>query len=577
MRLDPDNRALGSPEWTAAAPPTGFNARKQARPADSGQHYRSALRRLFALVRTGAMLLGFALVSLAMLTQAVQAKGGVGGGAVPGAIPLSVGTATPPGQPAPFDIIGAIQSFSALSLGNVYSGGTIMVNGISVMIPANLVVTLPAAYMTVGQLFGASPQSGLALLDVPAPIAAYEATISGNIVGGVYIAGLVSIAQQSANTANGYIRIINYATGELCVGSTPGTPGTPCAAADARVVINDPDGRYGLANGAGGAGGKASPDARFTVDADNPTIHARSGYPMCVPRVAPPAIDAKCPMVNRPKDTLGAFMPLYVMDSNAMTAPAQFVGLVIPPCGPACNVNEQAPLVVGDYITYSGILAKNVSGGIYVAAYALEANVGIYTRSGGKPFYMYMDAPLISTGPAACPANAECQARLKTSIFVTDPFLTPAMYAVDETQAGDRTSRQLPSTLTNTAVLGRFVFVTDKDTRVLGGVNGVTREIMGRAANLGDGGIVSYGPSPALAKVGTANGLVAGQYVSPVGSYIFPEPNIAGGILTPYNFRCLAFLAKGWGQGHALPNIGQLVPFPEATAPAITGPVNCGT
>ena len=515
--------------------------------------------------RAGSALvtMGLALACLTAMVPIAQARGGV---TSPNAI--TVGPATPAGSPAPFDIVGAIQSFSAFSPNNLYSGGTIMVNGISVMIPANLVVTLPAAYMTVGQLFGASPQSGLALTDLPAPIAAYEATISGNIVGGVYIAGLVSIAQQSLNTANGYIRSINYATGELCVGSTPGTP---CALTDGRVVINDPDGRYGLANG---AGGKAKPDARFTVDADNPTIHARSGYPMCVPRVAPPLIDDKCPMANRPKDTLGAFMPLYVMDSIAMPAPAQFVGLVIPPCPLpfSCNVNEQAPLVVGDYITYSGILAKNVSGGIYVAAYALEANVGIYTRSGVKPFYMYMDAPLISTGPAACPANAECQARLKTSIFVTDPFLTPAMYAVDETLAGDRTSRQLPSILTNTAVLGRFVFVTDKDTRVLGGAAGVTREIMGRAANLGDGGIVSYGPPPVSAKLGTANGLVAGQYVSPVGSYIFPEPNIAGGILTPYNFRCLAFLVKGWGQGGALTGIGQLIPFPEAVAPAT---VNC--
>ena len=534
-----------------------------------GLHAVHPLRQIRAFAGPALMTTGLALACLTAIVPPAQARGGV---VNPNAI--TVGPATPAGSPAPFDITGAIQSFSALSANNVYSGGTIMVNGISVMIPANLVVTLPAAYMTVGQLFGASPQSGLALLDVSAPIAAYEATISGNIVGGVYIAGLVSIAQQSANTANGYIRSINYATGELCVGSTPGTPGTPCALTDARVVINDPDGRYGLANG---VGGKAKPDARFTVDADNPTIHARSGYPMCVPRVAPPLIDDKCPMANRPKDTLGAFMPLYVMDSNAMTAPAQFVGLVIPPCPLpfSCNVNEQAPLVVGDYITYSGILAKDAVGvGIYVAAYSLEANVGIYTRSGGTPFYMYMDAPLISTGPAACPANAECQARLKTSIFVTDPFRTPAMYAVDETLAGVRTSRQLPSTLTNTAVLGRFVFVTDKDTRVLGGVNGVTREIMGRAANLGDGGIVSYGPPPVSAKLGTANGLVAGQYVSPVGSYIFPEPNIAGGILTPYNFRCLAFLAKGWGQGGALTGIGQLIPFPEAVAPA-PATVNC--
>ena len=581
MRLDPDNRALGSPEWTAAAPPTGFNARKQTRPADSGQHHRTALRRLPALVRTSARLLGFALVSLAMLTQAVQAKGGVGGGVVPGATPLSVGPATLPGGPAPFDIVGAIQSFSVITPNNLFSGGMIVVNGISVVIPTNLVVTLPAAYKTVGQLFIESPvagQSALALIDLPAPIAAYEATIAGNIVNGAYIAGLVSISQQSLNTANGYIRSINYSTGELCVGRTPGTL---CDLTDARVVINDPDGRYGLANGTvAGALGKAKLDARFTVDADNPTIHARSGYPMCVPRVDPlNGVDPRCPIGNRPT-VLGAYVPLFVMDSIPQTPPLIFAGRVgtIPPCGIVtatnCNVNEQAPLVVGDYIAYSGILARDISGpGIYVAAYSLEANVGIYTPLGGPVFYMYVDAPLISTGPAACPANAECQARLKTSIFMTDASRTPALYAVDENLLGGRTSRVLPSTITNTAFYGRFVIVVNKDVAVLGAANGVTREIMGRVAGVPDGTPVFYGPAPLKAVSGTANGLVFGQYVSPVGEYIFPEPNVAGGILTPYNFRCLAFLAKGWAQGGVL-SVGQPVPFPEAQVPST---VNCGT
>ena len=590
MRPDPDNHrpgSPGSPELTTVVPALWFHARKQASPADSGQHHRTALRRLLALVRTGAMLLGFALVSLLLVTPSAQAKGGVGGGGGgAAATALTVGAATPPGGPAPFDITGAIQSFSALLPVNPFSGGTIVVNGISVLIPAYLVVTLPAAYKTVGQLFIESPapynggQSGLALNDIPAPIAAYEATIAGNIVGGVYIAGLVSIAQQSLNTANGYIRSINYATGELCVGSTPGA----CAATDARVVINDPDGRYGLANGVFGdkPGGKAMLDTRFSVDSDNPTIHARSGYPMCVPRVAPPAVDPRCPMGNRPT-VLGAYLPLYVMDAIPLTPPLLFTGRVgtIPPCGPlqpatACDVNEQAPLVVGDYIAYSGILASDTRG-IYVAAYALEANVGIYTSPTSSVFYIYMDAPLISTGPAACPANAECQARLKTSIFVTDASRTPALYAVDENPlTGARTSRALPSTLTNTSVFGRFVFVTDKDTRVLGGAKGVTREIMARVALVADGTPVFYGTTKGVpAGSVSANGLVAGQYVSPVGEYIFPEPNVAGGVLTPYNFRCLAFLAKGWAQGGALPNIGRLTPFPEAGLPPAT--VNCGT
>ena len=515
------------------------------------------------------MLLGIALASLMLVAQPAAAARSCNTSPCPIDI-VTTGAPTLPGAPTPFDLVGAIQSFTVLTPGNPFSGGNIKVNGINVLIPANLVVTMPAAYLTVGQLFAQSPvpgQSALALADVPAPLAAYEVSIAGNIVNGVYIAGLVGIAQQSLNAGAGVIKAINNATGALCVGSAPGA----CLPTDARVIINDPSGRYGLANG---VGGKPNLDARFSVDADNPTVHARSGYPMCVPRVALPAIDSRCPEANRPNAGATKLMT-YVMSSNSLTTSAPFPVVTIPPCGVACNPGEQAPLEVGDVITYSGILARDAQGS-YIAAYSLEANVGIYTPP-GAPFYMYMDAPLISTGPAICPANAECQARLRTSIFVTDPSAAraPAMYAVDENLAGARTSRALPSTLKNTAQVGRYVFATEKDIAVFGGLNGpgATREIVARVAGVPNGTPVNYGPSdPALAAAGTANGLLSGQYVSPIGEYIFPEPNIGGAPLTPYNFRCLAFLANGWGQGGALPGIGQLVPFPEAAGPV---GVNC--
>jgi hypothetical protein len=146
---------------------------------------------------------------------------------------------------------------------------------------------------------------------------------------------------------------------------------------------------------------------------------------------------------------------------------------------------------------------------------------------------------------------------------------------VDETLAGVRTIRPLSSILTNTAQIGRWVFNTDKDTLTFGGINGpgATRELVAMVERKLAGTVLAYGPAdPALAAVGTANGLVAGQYVSPVGEYIFPEPVFGGAPLTPYNFRCLQFLAKGWGQGGALPGIGKLVPFPEAISPV---GVNC--
>jgi hypothetical protein len=533
--------------------------------------------RSLTLARKSLIVLGVAAASfmLAAPTQAqVVVKAGVAGAAAkvaPTAVNVvNTGAPTVAGAPTPFDLIGAIQSFTVSVPGNPYSGGIIRVNGINVLIPANLVITMPAAYLTVGQLFSASPvagQSALALADLPAPLAAYEVTIAGNVVGGVYTAGLVGIAQQSLNIGSGIVKAIDNATGFLCVGSAPGA----CLPTDARVNINDPSGRYGLANG---TGTKPIMDARFAVDADNPTVHARSGYPMCVPRVALPGIDALCPNSNRPS-VAGVRMNTFVMSATALITAPPFPQVGILPCGLGCNVNEQAPLVVGDIINYGGVLAQDAAG-VYVAAYSVEANVGIYTPPGAK-FYMFMDAPLQATGPAICPNNAECQARLRTTIFVTDPSLArqPQMYAVDENLAGARTSRPLPSTVVNTAQIGRWVFHTEKDIAVFGSLSqvGATREIMARVAGVATGTPVVYGPAdPALAAVGTANGLVAGQYVSPVGEFIFPEPLIGGAPLTPYNFRCLQFLATGWGQGGALPGLGQLVPFPEATAPA--GP-NC--
>jgi hypothetical protein len=560
----------------------------------AGSTKRSDLRpasRSLTLAQKGLMTLGIAAATfmLAAPAQAIilPARNGAppictGPVPCPVAVPVGVSQTPTPVGPIPFDIVGAIQAFTVLVPGNLYSGGNITVNGVNVLIPTNLVITMPASYQTVGQLFVNSPvanQSALALADIPAPIAAYEVTISGNVVGGVYIAGLVSIAQQSLNIGAGIIKSINNTTGALCVGATAGVC-NPLT--DARVIINDPSGRYGLAN--------PGPDTRFAVDSDNPTIHARSGYPMCVPRVGLPAIDARCPDTNRPI-LLGIRATTFAMSAVPVTAGAPFASTVIAAGGPLTNPNEQAPLVVGDSINYSGVLARDGTG-VYVAAYSIEANVGIYTAP-GAPNYIFMDAPLLGTGPFGCPPNAECQARLRTTVQMTDPSgnVRPIIYAVDETLAGARTLRALSSLTVNTAQIGRWVFNTDKDTNTFGGAAGpgaprehaVLASPGNGATGVGffplatgtplAGNRVTLDPTavpPVVAAANTANGLLAGQYVSPTGEFIFPEAIIGGAPLTPYNFRCLRFLVNGWGQGGdptGLRNIGRLTPFPEVITP----------
>ncbi|MFL5290788.1 MAG: hypothetical protein ACJ79U_04655, partial [Myxococcales bacterium] len=213
-----------------------------------------------------------------------------------------------------FDIVGYIEeaTLDPACTADPHCGGTISVHGHVVVVPKELVVMFPANALSWQELFaqaplpyglaGASgPSSGLAAADVPAPLTSYEAHVIGNrVVGGpfapdVYIAALVFVSQHSLASGAGFVSFIDYALGEMRVGGILGDPGcaqggtalTNPLCTGARVRINDPAGRYGRPN---------SPDVRFTVDAENPTIAAGTGFPMCLPRIDPAvADDPLCP------------------------------------------------------------------------------------------------------------------------------------------------------------------------------------------------------------------------------------------------------------------------------------------
>jgi hypothetical protein len=161
-------------------------------------------------------------------------------------------------------------------------GGTVTINNTKIVVPWNMVVRMPANTMTWADMVHGGPS--LALKDGPFP--SFEIRVVGNIVAGTHVAGLMFASQQSGNTGSGGISKIDYDTGRIHVDT--GDPANP-----AIIEINDPNGRFGRAQ---------SPDARFSVDDQNPTIHAATGYPMCVPRTDPAtADDLLCPQVNRPK------------------------------------------------------------------------------------------------------------------------------------------------------------------------------------------------------------------------------------------------------------------------------------
>ena len=240
----------------------------------------------------------------------------------------------------------------------------------------------------------------------------FEVRAVGNIVGARRIAGLLYASQQFLHTSTGVVTAIDYATGDLKVD-------TGDAANPATVQINDPNGRFGRAQ---------SLDPRFSVDDANPTIHAGTGYPMCVPRTDPAVAGGDypaCPQQNRPNlvpvTVNGATVPAVVggcrnfsvagfvpPKSGELTRPAagasyctEFVmNTVLARAVTDPDVRQQAPFEVGDSITFSGTLIPAGPPGpagapgpaAYFSAHTIEANVGIYTMPGTQPSYVAIGA-----------------------------------------------------------------------------------------------------------------------------------------------------------------------------------------
>ena len=533
----------------------------------------------------------------------------------------------------------AIPAYSTANLsGTLFIGAKMLVNGVTITIPRNTVVVMPATYLTPWQIFvkaqgisRGNNESGLTLQDKTPPLAAFEAAVDGNIVCTApatctYIAGQVHISQQGLNMGAGYVRQINTANGFLCVGSSAVAlaAAAPCIAPDARVRLNDPkitdtsdpaagDGRYGAPNMVAGPPTSTDPnsrfpDPRFTVDQGNPTVHALTGYPMCVPRSAP---DAKCPAANRP-----AGLTSFVMGPNLLPSPLPPGLANIPNCpktANGCQQDQQAPIVLGDFVNYQGTLAKDATG-LYVSAHTVVANVGIYTEPGTNPVYVTQEKALIGTmGPLApvpqtnpvtpsCAVTMECQDRLKVVGFTTDPTLSSPtskppnvaarqinVYALDVDLVADPnvntpTVRRIATAANFKAVpLGRFRYIAGKGAAVnfdvTGVQRGVTRELMVRvdtppAVPLRNA-VVPRGADPAK----VANGLVPNQFVAPIGEYIFPEPLGLGDVQPKLNFQCFAFLTAGWALGIEDPTNPaatltilpkQLAPWPDITVPTPT-------
>jgi hypothetical protein len=523
-----------------------------------------------------------------------------------------------------FDVTGFIQTATLGGPGSgsgsgAHQGGFIAVNDQVITVPSETIVILPANALTWQELFASAPApytgaaTGMALDDIPTPLTTYEAHVIGNrVLGGpggadVYIAGLIYISQHALNTGAGYINCINYATGEMRVGGLIGN-----CATGARVQINDPvvTAAGDVALGTGRYSRGQTPDARFQVDQDNPTIASATGFPMCVPRVvADPNIagnpdDARCPVTQR--RLVGDPAINCLAPATAGLRCTNFT--MKPPGGGSPDATIQAPFEVGDYVTYAGTLVQDCTitgcpgggptagpwpaagrAGTYISAHTINNNTAIYTFPGTNPAYVSTEVTLIGTGGLTVLGAGEATARSRFEGMTTDVDPTGVnqrlihLYGVDFNPITGTTSDRDFGTIgvdpgpefALGAAKGRWRF---RPPCLPFGSNPTRpdKQCVMNASN-------SFLPPPRevravvqgafTAPIGpgsprSANGIVYGQYHAPILEYIFPE-NVPGTALPENNFNTIDFLAQGGYSSSLGTLVGQLNPWPSNVVPAV--------
>ncbi|KAJ7145996.1 hypothetical protein C8R44DRAFT_5148 [Mycena epipterygia] len=255
-----------------------------------------------------------------------------------------IGAQLPTYSPSPFNFVGTIDSMTLDPGGDVLAGGTISVNGFKIVVPKNLLVTLPSISCAWSEMFDDNGAPNLPLLGT----VSWETTIFGNIVNNQSIAGLVYIFQESTQFLQGFISSIDYTTGHFIINN------------ELEVVLNDPIGRYGPVYTA---------NPLWTVDAFDPSVTAATGFPVCIPRNT---TDSECPLTNRPTDGNGNYLTSFTFPAPDLVTEG----------GP--DPRFMTPLVVGDYVTFSGI--KTADG--VLELYMLQANLGLFTAPGTQPAYV---------------------------------------------------------------------------------------------------------------------------------------------------------------------------------------------
>ena len=268
-----------------------------------------------------------------------------------------------------------------------FSAGTMVISGQAWIIPANLLIDLPANRLSLQQMFAQAPPEAQALGE--SGLSASDSSLRGrggataHILGnqmpdGRNIAGDVFI-QKDVDVVTGTVSYLNYVEGYLRINGENGQD-----VGGTMIRFNDPDGIHSVQTGAGcGDGPNCSPDVRFTNDPGSYTIRFSNGYPLCIPSTnttegerttgADPVTgegDPFCPHTNR-----------EVQNPNQQTTQ----GLIVD------NSVFFAPLIVGDNISAEG--NKEVIDGVsFFSAHGVACGKAMLTRDEpSQPSYVLAD------------------------------------------------------------------------------------------------------------------------------------------------------------------------------------------
>ena len=280
------------------------------------------------------------------------------------------------------DLIGEVERITLDRPEDVWSSGSMIVAGMNVVVPANLVIQLPVQRYTLQELHTqARPecrekrQTGLASADdcFFERRGAIATILANRSSSGVVIAGEVRLAKADDFTT-GVVTFVNHESGYVVLNGNSNSD-----SGGVTVRINDPLGRHTIQSGKGCGGGiNCSPDVRFPVDSDNYTAAFVTGYPLCIPST----------VRTRSRDLQGVNTLSFrngIVSGNDPNCP--FAARTADPLSqPVPDSSRFAPIKIGDSMEATGNF-ELISGFRFFSAHTVRVH-SAPTTSPGRPDYV---------------------------------------------------------------------------------------------------------------------------------------------------------------------------------------------